>query len=82
MTTHETPYTLPVHVHRDRREPARGQEHPDDEQGAPDAGREDEAVGEERRAVGEHVPREVVERDDVQRVGAVRVHQVGKDGRG
>ena len=75
--THERPHALPVHVHRDGREPADGLARPEDEQRDLDAAGDDDAVGEEGRAVEDHVLREVRDGEDVQGVGAVRVQQVG-----
>ena len=79
-STHEGPDALPVHVHRDGREPADGLARAEDEQGDFDAAGDDDAVGEEGRAVEDHVLREVGDGEDVQRVGAVRIEQVGHRG--
>ena len=74
--THERPHALPVHVHRDGREPARSLARPEDEKGALDTPTEYDPVGEERRAVEDETPERVRDREDVQRVWAVCVQQV------
>ena len=55
-------YGLPVHIHRDARQPAGGLARPVDDERELDTRGEDDAVGEEGRAVDEHVLGEVDER--------------------
>ena len=63
--THERPHAFPEHIHWDARQPTRGLDRTDDEKRALNPGGEDEAVGEERRAVGDDVREELGEGDDV-----------------
>ena len=74
--THERPHALPEHIHRDARHQAPRLNARDDDEGAADPSGEDEAVGEERRAVGDEALDEPGEREDVRGVSAVRVDHV------
>ena len=76
----ERSYELPVHVHRDGREPTERLTRAEDGQGSLDATRDDMAVGEKRKPVEDHVLREAGDGEDVQGVGAVRVEQVSHCG--
>ena len=75
-STHERPYALPAHVHRDRRERTGSLARPEDEERALDPGGAHAAVGEERGRVVGRRARDVREREDVRPVRAVRVEQV------
>ena len=74
--THERPHALPEHIHWDAGHPACRLNPTDDEERALDPGGEDEAVGEERGAVGYDVREGLGEGDDVRGVCAVGVDQV------
>ena len=74
--THERPHAFPEHVHRHAQDPAARLARGDGEEGTLDSSGEDDAVGEERRAVDEDAHRGLGERDDVRGVRAVRVDHV------
>ncbi len=78
--THEGSDALPKDVHRHGREPADCLACAQDKERDLDAAAEDNAVREERGRVEDHVLPEVAQREDVQRVCAVRVEQVRNGG--